>query len=64
VLNVLELDLPVAVEIDGADTRRAHFFVGILLSREEVRSVMNDLVFVLPNVTARTAGARLRRQRR
>jgi len=61
VLNVLELDLPVELEIDGLSTRRGHYFVGVLLTREEVRAVMNDLVFVLPNVTAPIAGARLRR---
>lgn len=63
VLNVLELDLPAELEIDGLGTHRAHFFVGILLGREEVRTLMNDLALVLPNVTAPIAGARLRRQR-
>jgi hypothetical protein len=66
ILNVTLLDMPARMPAILAALRSVSgpFFVGVCLSRAEVRRFQRDLDLVLPNVTAPIIGQRLRRRSR
>ena len=64
-LNVVTIDgtLGLAELLKLAVSQRGEVFVGVVLAPSEVRRLIRDVGFVLPNVTMPLVGARLGRNK-
>jgi hypothetical protein len=65
-LNIARFDEPKKIEeiVRMAVRQRGAIFIGIALSRREVKRLLDDAAMVLPNLTATLEGKRQRGPRR